>query len=121
MRRAHAHVPPPSPGVLRSAAWRHLLLASALGVALVLGGVARAAPVEQVVGGIDAVVFVCTPIDPKSAKTGLEFLEKARVQRKLDLAVIRASEGYKSTYNSEVNRLLALPAKERLTACQTAW
>lgn len=93
----------------------------ALGVALILGGVARAAPVEQVVGGIEAMVFVCTPIDLKSAKTGLELLEKARVQRKLDLTVIRASEGYKSIYNSEVNRLLALPAKDRLAACQTAW
>lgn len=96
-------------------------LGAALGLALILGGVARAAPVEQVVGGIDAVVFVCTPIDPKSAKTGLELLEKARVQRKLDLSAIRTTADYKSTYNSEVNRLLALPAKERLTACQTAW
>lgn len=121
MRRAKTHSPPDSPGLDRSGAGRHALLGTALGLALILGGVARAAPVEQVVGGIEAMVFVCTPIDAKSAKAGLDLLEKARVQRKLDLTVIRASEGYKSIYNSEVNRLLALPAKERLAACQTAW
>jgi hypothetical protein len=82
---------------------------------------AAAAPVEQVVGGIEAIVFVCSPIDPKSAKTGKDLLEKARVERKLDLPAIRRSESYQAIYNSEVNRLLALPPKERLAACQAAW
>jgi hypothetical protein len=83
--------------------------------------VASAAPIEQVVGGIDAMVFACAPIDAKSAKTGSELLEKARVQRRLDLAAIRSTDSYKAMYNSEVNRLLALPPKDRLSACQTAW
>lgn len=84
-------------------------------------GSALAAPVEQVVGGIDAMVFVCTPIDPKGARTGLELLERAREQRKLDLPRIRATEGYRTIYNAEVNRLLAQPPKDRLAACQSAW
>lgn len=82
---------------------------------------AQAAPVEQVVGGIDAMVFVCTPIDPNSARTGLELLERARAQRNLDLRAIRATESYRGIYNTEVNRLLALPPKDRLAACQSAW
>jgi hypothetical protein len=76
---------------------------------------------EQVVGGIDAVVFVCMPIDAKSVKPGQEMLQRAVEQRKLDLVAIRKSEAYRSTYNAEVNRLLALPQRERLAACQTAW
>jgi len=76
---------------------------------------------EQVVGGIDAVVFVCTPIDAKSVKPGQEMLQRAVEQRKLDLAAIRRSEAYRTTYNAEVNRLLSLPPKDRLSACQHAW
>jgi hypothetical protein len=76
---------------------------------------------EQVVGGIEAVLFVCTPIDPKSVKPGQEMLLRAVEQRKLDLAAIRKSDAYRTTYNAEVNRLLALPQRERLSACQTAW
>jgi hypothetical protein len=82
---------------------------------------ACAATPEQIVGGIDAVVFACTTIDPKSAKAGSELLERARVQRKLDLTLIRSTDTYKTTYNAEVNRLLALPPKERQAACQSAW
>jgi hypothetical protein len=82
---------------------------------------AHAAPAEQVVAGIDAVVLACTPVDPKSAKAAAELLERARVQRRLDLTLIRSSAGYQATYNAEVNRLLALPAKERLTACRNPW
>lgn len=82
---------------------------------------AQAAPAEQVVGGIDGVIFVCTPIDPKSVKPGQELLERAAVQRKLDLPAIRRTEAYREAYNAEVNRLLALPPRDRLGACQTAW
>jgi hypothetical protein len=82
---------------------------------------AVAAPVEQVVGGIDAMVFVCTPIDAKSARAGQDILERAREQRKLDLPTIRTTDGYRSVYNAEVNRLLAQAPKERLAACQSAW
>ena len=79
------------------------------------------APVEQVVGGIEAVVFVCLPIDAKTGKTGQEILQRAAAQRQLDLAAIRKTEPYRAVYNSEVNRLLSLPAKERLAACQNIW
>jgi hypothetical protein len=83
--------------------------------------VAIAAPVEQIVGGIDAMVFVCTPIDAKSARAGLDILERAREQRKLDLPKIRTTDGYRTVYNAEVNRLLAQAPKERLATCQSAW
>lgn len=83
--------------------------------------VSAAGNAEQVVGGIDAVLFVCAPIDAKSVKPGQELLQRAVEQRKLDLVAIRRSEAYRSTYNAEVNRLLALPQRERLAACQTAW
>jgi len=89
-------------------------------VAAAAGPHAAAAPPEQVVAGIDAVVFACTPIDPKSARSAADLLERARVQHRLDLIAIRASAGYRTTYNAELNRLLALPAKERLAACQNA-
>ena len=84
--------------------------------ALAAGGSA-----EQIVGAIDAVVFVCTPIDPKSVKPGLDILQRAVEQRKLDLPAIRKSDVYRSAYNSEVNRLLTIAPKERLGACQQAW
>ncbi len=79
------------------------------------------ASAEQVVGGIEAVLFVCTPIDAKSVKPGQEMLARAVEQRKLDLVAIRKSEAYRTAYNSEVNRLLAMPQRDRLSACQTAW
>lgn len=82
---------------------------------------AAGATAEQVVGGIEAVVFVCTPIDPKSVKPGQEMLQRAVEQRKLDLVAIRKTDAYRNAYNSEVNRLLSLPQKDRLGACQTAW
>jgi hypothetical protein len=82
---------------------------------------ANAAPAEQVVGGIEGVIFVCTPIDPKSVKPGQDMLQRAVEQRKLDLVAIRGSEAYRTAYNAEVNRLLSLPPRERLGACQNAW
>jgi hypothetical protein len=78
-------------------------------------------PIEQVVGGIEAIVFVCSPVDAKSAKAGQELLQKTVAQRKLDLAAVRKTDGYKSIYNSEVNRLLALPPGERAATCKSAW
>ena len=79
------------------------------------------ASAEQVVGSIEAVLFVCTPLDAKSVKPGQEMLQRAVEQRKLDLAAIRKTEGYRAAYNAEANRLLALPQRERASACQTAW
>ena len=83
--------------------------------------VRAAASAEQVVGGIEAVLFVCTPLDAKSVKPGQELLQRAVEQRKLDLVAIRKTEAYRMAYNAEANRLLALPQRERVTACQTAW
>ncbi len=79
------------------------------------------ASAEQVVGGIEAVLFVCAPLDAKSVKPGQEMLQRAVEQRKLDLPAIRKTEAYRAAYNAEANRLLALPQRERITACQTAW
>ncbi len=98
---------------------RHCL--AFLAVAPAASALAADPPIEQVVGGIEAVVFVCTPIEPKSAKTGAELLRKTSIEHKLDLATVRKTDGYKAIYNSEVNRLLALPARERSTACRNAW
>lgn len=92
-----------------------VLLASSVPSAL------AAASAEQVVGGIEAVLFVCTPLDAKSVKPGQELLQRAVEQRKLDLVAIRKTEAYRVAYNAEANRLLALPQRERITACQTAW
>lgn len=97
-------------------------LLAALSLALPAGPAWSAgATAEQVVGGIEAVIFVCTPIDPKSVKPGQEILQRAVEQRKLDLVAIRKTDAYRNSYNSEVNRLLSLAQKERLGACQTAW
>ena len=98
---------------------RHWL--AALAVAPATLALAADPPIEQIVGGIEAVVFVCTPIEPKSAKTGAELLRRTSTERKLDLAAVRKTDGYKAIYNSEVNRLLALPARERSAACRNAW
>jgi hypothetical protein len=82
-------------------------------------GPSAAATIEQIVGGLEAMIVACGPVDPKSAKAGAEMLERERVQNKLDLAAIRTTEGYKSVYNPEVNRLLAMPPKARQAACQS--
>lgn len=96
------------------------LLACAL-LAATAHSTRAAASAEQVVGSIEAVLFVCTPLDAKSVRPGQELLQRAVEQRKLDLAAIRKTEAYRVAYNAEANRLLALPQRERVTACQTAW
>jgi hypothetical protein len=105
---------PPSPFTPRRAA---LALLAALSVPCHAAG----SSAEQIVGGIEAMVFVCLPIDAKSVKPGQEILQRAVEQRKLDLPAIRKTEAYRNTYNSEVNRMLSLPQRERVAACQTAW
>ncbi|MGY4831264.1 hypothetical protein ACVNIS_22025 [Sphaerotilaceae bacterium SBD11-9] len=82
---------------------------------------AMATPVEQTIGGIDAMVAACTPVDPKSAKTGTEMLERLRQQHKLDLTAVRNSDDYKAIYNPELNRLLAIPPKARVQTCQNVF
>jgi hypothetical protein len=75
---------------------------------------------EQMVGGIDAVISACTAAEPKTAKAAQDMLAAAVAQRKLDLPSIRKSDAYKAIYNSEANRLLSIPAKERVAACKSA-
>ena len=73
------------------------------------------------VAGIDAVLFVCTPVDPKSMKPGVEMLQQLAAKTKSDLSAVRKSDGYRATYNSEVNRMLSMPAKDKLATCQRAF
>jgi hypothetical protein len=82
---------------------------------------AWATPIEQTIGGIDAMVAACGPVDPKSTKAGTEMLERLRVQHKLDLAAVRRSDDYKAIYNPELNRLLGIPPKARVQACQSVF
>ena len=46
------------------------------------------ANVEQVVGGIEAMVFVCTPIDAKSVRPGLDMLQRATELAMSDLGLM---------------------------------
>lgn len=78
-------------------------------------------PPGQIVGGIEAVVYICTGLDVKSAKTGSDLLAALAARLRLDLPALRKTADYKSIYNSEVNRFLLLGAKERLASCQNAW
>ena len=114
MSRDRSH-PPPRRRIL--GVWAGVLALAAFGPAHAADG----ASAEQIVGGIEAVVFVCTPLDPKSVKPGVEMLQRAVEQRKLDLPAIRKTDAYQASYNSEVNRLLTLPPRDRLGACQRAW
>jgi beta-N-acetylhexosaminidase len=85
---------------------------------------ANEAAVLSIAAGCDMVIYkgdAGLPIDAKSVKPGQEILQRAVEQRKLDLPAIRKTEAYRTTYNSEVNRMLSLPQRERTTACQTAW
>lgn len=101
-----------------------LMLTIASSIWLGLSGAANAADdaaAAQMIGGIEAVVAACAPIDAKSGKTGIELLDSTVAQKKLDLTAIRKSDAYKAIYNSEVNRLLSLPLKDRQAACKNAW
>jgi hypothetical protein len=93
-----------------------------LGFVLVtLSGVAAADDAtDQMVGGIDAEISACNTAEPKTAKAAQDMLATAVAQRKLDLVSIRKSDAYKAIYNSEANRLLSIPAKERVAACKGA-
>jgi hypothetical protein len=77
--------------------------------------------VEQMVAGIDAVLYVCTPVDPKSMKPGQDMLVQLAAKTKSDLSAVRKSDGYRATYNSELNRMLSMPAKDKLATCQRAF
>jgi hypothetical protein len=96
---------------------RCLLLAAPCAASLT----AWATPMEQTIGGIDAMIAACGPVDPKSTKTGIEMLERLRTQNKLDLDAVRRSDDYKAIYNPELNRLLALQPKARVQTCQSVF
>jgi hypothetical protein len=98
---------------------RRLLLASLLlwqGVASAQNG----SP-ETLLGGIDAVLFVCGPLDAKTLKDGTEMQARMVQQHKLDLSAVRKSAAYSSTYNAETNRLLALPPAKKIDACKNVF
>jgi hypothetical protein len=90
---------------------------------LAIAANAQASDVQssQIAGGVEAVIYICAPIDAKSARTGSDLLKNVVVDKKLDLVAVRKSDAYRSIYNSEVNRMLSMAPKDRLVACQTAF
>ncbi len=91
-----------------------------LALLLLLHGVAGAqnGPPEALLGGVDAVVFVCGPLDAKTLKDGTEMQARLIQQYKLDVSTARKSAAYTSTYNAEANRLLALAPAKKIDACK---
>jgi len=51
----------------------------------------------------------------------VEMLQQLAAKTKSDLSAVRKSDGYRATYNSEVNRMLSMPAKDKLATCQRAF
>lgn len=83
--------------------------------------VAQGGPPEVLLGGIDAVLFVCGPLDAKTSKDGSELQTRLLQQYKLDLPTVRKSAAYISAYNAEVNRLLVLPSARKAEACKNVF
>ena len=83
--------------------------------------VAQSGPPEALLGGVDAVLFVCGPIDAKTLKDGIEMQARMVQQFKLDMTTARKTAAYTSTYNAETNRLLALPPAKRTEACKNVF
>jgi hypothetical protein len=82
---------------------------------------AQSGPPEALLGGIDAVLFVCGPLDAKTLKDGTDVQVRMIQQYKLDLNTVRKSPAYSSTYNAETNRLLALPPAKKIDACKNVF
>jgi hypothetical protein len=82
---------------------------------------AQSGPPEALLGGIDAVLFVCGPLDAKTLKDGTEMQARMVQQYKLDLTAVRKSPAYSSTYNAETNRLLALQPAKKIDACKNVF
>jgi hypothetical protein len=95
-----------------------LLLTVAVGHSVV---VAQNGPPEALLGSVDAVLFVCGPLDAKTAKDGAEMQTRLVQQYKFDLNTVRKAPGYTSAYNAEVNRLLLLPPPRKLDACKNVF
>ena len=79
---------------------------------------AQSGPPEVMLGGVDAVLFVCGPLDAKTLKDGTEMQARLIQQHKLDVSTARKSAAYTSTYNAEANRLLALSPAKKIDACK---
>jgi hypothetical protein len=82
---------------------------------------AQSGPPEALLGGVDAVLFVCGPLDAKTLKDGTEMQTRLVQQHKLDLITARKSAAYTSTYNAETNRLLALAPPKKIDACKNVF
>jgi hypothetical protein len=82
---------------------------------------AQSGPPEALLGGVEAVLFVCGPIDAKTAKDGAEMVARLVQQHKVDLTAVRRLQAYSSTYNAEANRLLALPPAKKIEACKNVF
>ena len=82
---------------------------------------AQNGPPEALLGGIDAVLFVCGPIDAKTLKDATEMQARLVQQHKLDLNAVRKSPAYSSSYNAETNRLLALQPAKKIDACKNVF
>jgi hypothetical protein len=82
---------------------------------------AQNGPPEALLGGVDAVVFVCGPLDAKTLKDGTEMQARLIQQYKLDVSTARKSAAYTSTYNAEANRLLALMPAKKIDACKNVF
>ncbi len=91
-----------------------------LALLLLLHGMvgAQNGPPEALLGGVDAVVFVCGPLDAKTLKDGTEMQARLIQQYKLDVSTARKSAAYSSAYNAEANRLLALTPAKKIDACK---
>ncbi len=82
---------------------------------------AQSGPPEALLGGVDAVLFVCGPLDAKTLKEGTEMQTRIVQQYKLDLITARKAAAYTSTYNAEANRLLALTPAKKIDACKNVF
>ena len=82
---------------------------------------AQSGPPEALLGSVDGLLFVCGPLDAKTAKDGAEMQSRLVQQYKFDLAAVRKLPSYSSAYNAEVNRLLLLPPARKLEACKSVF
>jgi pheromone shutdown protein TraB len=94
------------------------LVAAACILACQSASQAQGGPPEVLVGSVEAVLFVCGPIDAKTAKVGAGMLARLVQQHKLDLSEVRKLAAYSGAYNAEVNRLLAMPPTRKAEACK---
>jgi hypothetical protein len=83
--------------------------------------IAQSGPPEALLGSVEAVLFVCGPLDVKTSKDGAEMQARLVQQYRFDLNTVRKAPAYTSAYNAEVNRLLLLPPARKLDACKNVF